>query len=423
MSRTEVSRETWNRRLGLALIVVAALLARLAVIVPAFGSRDDPDNYLALAQAVAQGRGFAINGRETAYRPPLYPLLLAPLVATLGPRVGWGIAGLHLLLGSGTVLLTAAAARRWGLSTGRTLLAAAIVACDPVLVAQGRLVMTETLAAFLMAGALAALADATWRGAAWGGLWLGLGTLCRPSALPVAALATLAAGLAGPGSSPDKARRAGAIALATAATLFPWAMRNARLFGEPVWTTTHGGYTLALANNPVYYAEVVNGPPGAVWSGPNQAHWFDAVERALRGLSEPEADRRLRAQALRTLVEQPRDFVRASAARLGRFWSVAPAAAVYARELRIATALWTVPLWILLLLGLTRRGLWRWPQISAPLVVLALTVVHAFYWSDLRMRAPAVPAIALIAASVPPFRPTPLRHVVPSDSKSGTRVC
>ena len=63
---------------------------------------------------------------------------------------------------------------------------------------------------------------------------------------------------------------------AAVATLAPWALRNARALGEPVWTTTHGGYTLALANNPTYYDEVLDGPPGAVWSGPNQRRWWDA---------------------------------------------------------------------------------------------------------------------------------------------------
>jgi hypothetical protein len=419
MSRTEGACETGASRLGLILIVAVALLARLAVIVPDFGRLDDPDNYLVLARALAEGRGFALNGRPTAYRPPLYPLFLAPLVATFGSRIAWGIAGLHLLLGAGTVLLTATAARRWGLSTGRTLLAAAIVAGDPVLVAQGHLVMTETLAACLMAGALAALAEGNPRGAARGGVWLGLGTLCRPSALPVAVLIIAAAGIAGPGAWPVRGRRALAVALAFLATLAPWALRNARLFGEPVWTTTHGGYTLALANNPVYYAEVVNGPPGVVWMGPNQQRWFTAMDRAVRGLSEPEADRRFRALALRMLAEQPRDFARASAARLGRFWSVAPARAVYSRGVRIATALWTVPLWIALGLGLTRRALWRWPQINAPLVIMAFSIVHAFYWTDLRMRAPAVPAIALIAASVSTSRALPLPYAVPVDSTKG----
>jgi hypothetical protein len=230
-------------------------------------------------------------------------------------------------------------------------------------------------------------------------VWLGLGTLCRPSTLAIAWLVTAGAGLARPGSWRVRLRRAAALAAATAATLVPWAWRNARLYGEPVWTTTHGGYTLALANNPIYYAEVVDGPPGTVWSGPNQNRWVDGVNESVRGLSEPAADRRLRAQALRMVVEQPRDFARASLARLGRFWGVAPAGAVYPRALQIATAVWTVPLWIALVLGLLRRSLWLWPQVCAPLAVLALSLVHTVYWTDMRMRAPAMPAIALVAAS------------------------
>jgi hypothetical protein len=166
-----------------------------------------------------------------------------------------------------------------------------------------------------------------------------------------------------------------------------------------VWTTTHGGYTLSLANNPVYYDEVVNGPPGAVWTGHNQWLWWDSVNRSTAGLSEVEADRALRTAALRVIAGRPGDFVRASWGRLGRFWGLSPAAAVYPRWLRIATALWTAPLWIALVLGLTARGLWSWPRIAAPAAVIALSLVHTIYWTDQRMRAPAVPAIALIAAA------------------------
>jgi hypothetical protein len=378
--------------------VTLAVAARLAVIVPAFGRRDDPDYYLLLARSLVEGHGLALNERPTASRPPLYPLLLAPLVATLGDRIDWGVAGLHLVLGAGTVLLTASAARRWGLPPGRELVAAAIVACDPVLVIQSRPVMTETLAAFLVAAALAALAEGGTRGALLGGVAFGLGALCRPSLLPVAALSSLAAAVAVPGTWPERLRRGAIIAVATVAVLIPWAWRNARIVGEPVWTTTHGGYTLALANNPVYYAEVLDGPPGAIWSGPNQEHWFEEVARVRAGLPEPEGDRRLRDQALRTMIGRPRDCARAALARLGRFWSVAPAGSVYPRPLRLITAAWTVPLWVALALGLLRRGLWRWPQVAAPAAVIALTAVHSVFWTDMRMRAPIVPAIALIAA-------------------------
>jgi hypothetical protein len=131
----------------------------------------------------------------------------------------------------------------------------------------------------------------------------------------------------------------------------------------------------------------------------NQGHWFDETHLAVAGLSEPEADRRMRAIGLRILTESPRDFGRATLARLGRFWGLAPAGAVYSRATRLATMAWTIPLWIALVLGLTCRKLWVWPRVAAPAVVVALSAVHAVFWTDMRMRAPIVPAIALIAAS------------------------
>jgi len=388
--------DSWFRR-GLYALVLVGLLARGAVLVPALGRLEDPDNYLPLARALAEGRGFLINGRPTAYRPPLYPMVLAPLTLASTDQLGRGVAGLHLVLGGATVALTALTARRWGLSNGRALAAAAIVACDPVLVVQARAVMTETLSAFLLAATLAALTVDGRLGAALGGMGFGLASLCRPSILPALILVAGAAFVMGPGGWRRRARSAVVMVAAAVATMAPWAWRNARVLGEPVWTTTHGGYTLALANNPVYYAEVLDGPPGAVWSGPNQRRWWDDIGRETSGMTEPRVNRILLASGARMLVERPRDFARATLARLGRFWGVAPSGAVYPARLRLATALWTVPLWAALVLGSLRRDHWTWPRISALLCVAALTAVHAVFWTDMRMRAPIVPAIALIA--------------------------
>src|SRR5205823_6088481 len=116
-----------------------------------------------------------------------------------------------------------------------------------------------------------------------------------------------------PGDARQRLVRGGLLALSLGLVLLPWMIRNLWVFGEPVGTTTHGGYTLALANNPVYYREVLNGPPGRVWTGYDQ-------------------------------------------------W------------------------------------LWWWPRIAAPMMGVGLTLVHAVFWTDLRMRAPMVPAIALVAA-------------------------
>jgi len=43
-----------------------------------------------------------------------------------------------------------------------------------------------------------------------------------------------------------------------------------------------------------------------------------------------------------------------------------------------------------------------WPTFS---LIAALTIIHAFYWSNLRMRAPAMPLIVICAANAFAWQP------------------
>ena len=383
----------------LYLLLALTFVVRLSVLIPGFGALNDPDNYLPIARSLAEGRGFCLgSGRPTAYRPPLYPLILAPLIRLGEMALPRGIAALHLVLGLGSVVLTFATARRWGLSLNRATFAALVVALDPVSAVWARSVMTETLAAFLVASCLAAVSIPGRRGLIVSGLAFGLAALCRPSLLPGACLYGAAILFLGTGGWKRRLSDCTLFGVIVVGTLLPWAARNARLFGEPVWTTTHGGHTLALANNPVYFEDVVDGPRGAVWSGATQAEWFARLGLELKGMGEPAADRYLRRMALTTIVEHPRTFLRASLARLGRFWGIAPSVAVYSPWLRFISAIWTLPLWIALAIGLWQKRLWSIPKIAAPLIIMALTAIHTVYWTDMRMRVPVIPAIALVAA-------------------------
>ena len=398
----------------LVAIVSVAVLARLAVLAPKLGGvADDPDNYVDLARSLRVDHAFAIRARPTAYRPPLYPLLLAPLIGPSEPeprldglpwtttRLNAGIATLHLLLGAGAALMTAVAARRFGLPDSRILLAGLVVALDPVLVIQSRAIMTETLAAFLIAWAIAASARGRLSGAVETGFVLGLAALCRPSTLAGSAFCVAFAACAGPGSWRERFARATLIVATIAVTLAPWAVRNRMVLGEFVWTTTHGGYTLALANNSDYYRDVLNGPPGAVWDAGRQRLWAERIAKETAGLPEPDADRLLARSGWMMFRDHPRDFLRASLARLGRLWAIQPSAAVYGWRVRWLSASWTIPLFTLAFLGLSRRTTWRWPACIIPAFLIGISCVHFFYWSDMRMRAPVVPAIALAAASMP----------------------
>jgi 4-amino-4-deoxy-L-arabinose transferase-like glycosyltransferase len=380
------------------------------------GTFDDPDNYLPLARSLVAGEGYALGGRPTAYRPPLYPILLSPFVLVLGNQSLLGVALLHLALGGATVWLTAAAAKGSGMPAVRQALAALIVASDPVLVWQSRSVMTETPSAFLVALTLAGTIRRGWSGAVLGGLGLGLLALCRPSGIAAAGLVIAAALLVPPGSWRERLLRGGLIAAALVLCLLPWTIRNAYVIGEPICGTTHGGYTLALANNPTYYHEVLYGAPGQVWTGALQWQWWDSVNRATAGMSEPQADRYLRDSVFRLARNRPPEFARAVVHRLDHFWGLFPSGSVYSRPMRWASLAWTLPLWIALALGLFRIDLWRWPRIVAPLFCVGFTAVHAFYWTDMRMRAPVVPAIAVIAASASLARRAPRQGSAPAQA-------
>ena len=81
------------------------------------GPFDDPDNYLPLARSLAAGDGFMLKGRPTAYRPPLYPLMLAPLISHGGDRAVLGIALLAPRPGGRHRMADSGRGQRFGLVT------------------------------------------------------------------------------------------------------------------------------------------------------------------------------------------------------------------------------------------------------------------------------------------------------------------
>lgn len=390
-----------------ALLVVVCLIRGGVLWLRSEQLAGDPDGYRALADNLLSSGVFGHGQVPTAYRPPLYPLLLAGCLKLTTHSI-FAVAALHGVLGVATAVLTVVLGRQCRLG-GFASLAGLLVACDPILLHQSTLVMTETLAAFLAAAALvlvtAAAERRSSRVAALAGVVVGLAVLCRPTFLLW--LATLAAGLAWSGGWRMCVRQAGAMLVAAALVLLPWAVRNRVQLGRPIVTTTHGGYTLLLGNNADYYAHLARAPWGAVW----QADRLDAELRATRSRDELANDRREYALAWQTLRNQPGMFARACLARVGRFWGILPhdVAARHAgqtepaivRGLRYGVAAWYLGVFGLALAAIASReiAVTRPPWLWGVLLAVSFTAAHALYWSDLRMRAPLVPLISVMAAS------------------------
>lgn len=422
-------------RLAAAVLVFAIVVRAAVLIIGVAGFERDVDGYRRLAENLRATGVFGwVDSEETGqvnptrFRPPLYPLLLAALIrqGTLAP-VAVGL--LHLALGIatvGSVLLLSSRSNmgRW------SALAALLVACDPILLFQSTQIMTETLAAALATFGLVCLAGSRRPMAAgMAGAVMALAILCRSTFLPWFGLCFLTV-LIHPAYRPHRWAHGLAMLVCASIVLAPWMVRNYRQTGTPRVTTSHGGYTLLLGNNPSFYDFLEEGGPRATWDSgewvrawkrrdffrdPNDVQWADlklahnedvSPATGRSPFSEEEDDRFAYALARRYLRERPVSFAYSCLVRVGRLWQLTPnplsdAESVSRRAVRYLVGGWYGVLSLLAFAGALSLGkdLVRPPWIGGLLLCVTFTAVHCLYWSNMRMRAPLMPFVCLVAAA------------------------
>jgi hypothetical protein len=239
--------EALDLRQVILAVTTLGLLVRIAywvLLTPRWRPQSDASQYLDIARNVAAGDGFStvfpqLELHATAFRPPLYPLLLALPTWVFGPDAVWPARLLSILLGMGVIALTVVFVNRIG-----GLLAAAAagtaVALYPPLVANDTVALSEPLALVLILGVLITLDQR--RPVACGAL-LGLLVLTRPNAylviLVVVVVLWRSLGW----------RRSLLSALVAAAVVAPWMIRNQVQVGSPQITTSDG-FTMAAIYGP-----------------------------------------------------------------------------------------------------------------------------------------------------------------------------
>lgn len=270
-----VARRLSFGRAALALALLAALHGLVYVPLVSSNVGSDSPTYIAAAKAIDRGSyttplsaGFYWTphgrlditdrpiGRDAwsaperqTFRPPGYPLLLA--------AVGGGAGGASrvlallvqvVLFGAGTWLLALTVRRWWG--PGPALLAAALYAFDPYSKHYVALLLTETLAAFLVLASAYAFTRAwhersePWWAAA--GLLVAALTLVRAVFVLTIPLLLIAAFLRS-GSAAARLRRLVAVALCAVALLTPWLVWSSAVTGKVALATWGEGYNALLA--------------------------------------------------------------------------------------------------------------------------------------------------------------------------------
>jgi 4-amino-4-deoxy-L-arabinose transferase-like glycosyltransferase len=344
-------------------------------------------------------RFYSLQGAfPTAHFPPLWPGLLS-LVYDLGfgGRTAYRVTG--ALVGTVTVALTAALGRT--LVNARTgVVAAAIVAISPFMIAADGSLMTESLyTALVTAAVLVGVKARRTRRIGWFTaccLFLGLATLTRGDGLVVAMILVP---VVAAGSADSWAPRLARIALAVvviAAVLTPWAVRNERQLGEPVILSSNGGALIAGANCDLTYG------------GSQLAAWDSACARAAGRRSDPEL---VRSDAQR---EAGVDYIRehlpraafVAVLRVVRGWgfwnpdALLDAEVVESRTRWLQAIGWVASLVVVAAAVSGAVRLWRSRAEIAELVavIVAATLVLATSWGNQRFRLVATPELAVLAA-------------------------
>ncbi len=416
MTKTGQKKYLW-----MALFLLAVGIRATVLIVDLSSSHhlnEDRDAYLDISHQLATGQGYSLSetGKPTAFRPPLYPLILAGIERT-GTGV-YGIAFLHFLLSSLTVYFTFHIARKL-LPENESLVAMAFIAVDPLLIQYTTLVMTETLFIFLFTLLINQFdtepveeddqkTNQTLRSFGTG-LLFGLCALCRPTvwAFGILCLISLTFRF-------FKQKKSGnpvsvvswSFVLGLVLIVSPWTIRNQIQFKKPIFTTTHGGYTLLLGNNSVFYYEVVSRSWGTVWSYDSLKRWQSSLEKEMKippaqVASETERDRWMYQKAFEEIRKQPKVFLSACWLRFRRFWNIVPtgeAANGISGWIRLGIGLYYLTLLVGMIIGIFRLKRSEWNQwLPIILSIVALTGVHLFYWTNMRMRAPILPLICILA--------------------------
>lgn len=408
----------WSDRWGMISCLIVAIALRSVIVWTSSAQlTQDRDAYLGIARAVADGRGFCNpdHPAPTAFRPPVYPLQLASLmlfvpaaVAVAIANLGWGIVATWAtgrvahILGLG----------RWGI------LAALLVAVDPLLLEYSTQPMTEVTCS----GLLILFVLWTVRSDVWpplrefiAGLLFGLLAMCRPTFWPVFAFLLIgwsAARILLRSGEPIRSLRFGELWRFTAGMLLiatPWVVRNQLVMGTPILTTTHGGYTLLLGNNPVFSADVVRQGWGTAWSQASFDRWQSQLQTDLQEAvgpngTEQERDRWQSMQARAYIAKEPGEFVRAAWYRVQSLWSPVPQeitnSTLRSNFVLLVGVYYTIIL-VAFLAGLVSVAVSARDRRWWPLYALVMTIqlVHLAYWTNARMRAPLVPVISLFAVA------------------------
>lgn len=380
-----------NAKQLIAGIFFISLVVRIGFVLLYPQSAPDTISYDTIAINLTRGFGYTVDG-STAHvtRPPLYPFFLASLYLVFGHNF-IVVRLVQALIDSITVIFI--------YKLGKTIsgkekigIISALLACFyPELVAPTVFVLTETLATFLLTISMWLFIAGNKRGkismSMGGGILLGLATLCRPMTLLLPIFLFIGLLFAH--------RKTWIIcwasfSLAMMVTIAPWTIRNYIAFKTFIPVTVGVGHNLWTGSY-------------IPWDGDYNFKDLSDWTKIKQGLSEIEADKKLKEEALRNISSAPMTYLLLCGKKFMRFWFGIPGSKQLLIGKPVVMAFLYIFHYITLVLfiigfstqqGNTSQGRW-----IAMTTIVYTTVLHSILFPIPRYRIPIIPLVLVFAGS------------------------
>jgi hypothetical protein len=175
--------------------------------------------------------------------------------------------------------------------------------------------------------------------------------------------------------------------LLTILILLPWAIRNHRVLGQWVWTSTNAGITRYDGFN-------------ANATGASDQSFVKAMPH-LRSMSETERNDFLAREANDFIRRRPLDSIKLAGVKVIRTWSPRPLSSEFSRTRYVIVALaYAVPFFALFVIGWLTSPMPATAKLFLASPAVYLTAAAALSVGSLRYRIPAEVPMAVVAASV-----------------------
>jgi 4-amino-4-deoxy-L-arabinose transferase-like glycosyltransferase len=300
------------------LLLIVYLFPRVAVLFLSTRPVLDAEWYFNRAVALASGLGYSEDAVLTAFWPPGWPMVMSVLFRLFG--VSLTVVQLfNLLCSLVTAWLTLDLGRRLFNSESAARLGLLLLAVYPNAIAYVPLVWTEVFyTTLLLSGCWLVAAGRSTVTLTLAGLVFGLATLVRTQTLILIPFVFGIDLLRGPISvktvTTISIKCAAVIACALVVVL-PWSYRNHKVFGEWVFVSTNGGWTLLTGNNPSARGDYTQDDPLVNSLLPRRgARVPQSVE------NEIEFDKEARRRALQWIKDNPTRFVALLPQKIIRLW-------------------------------------------------------------------------------------------------------